>query len=370
MRPCLRFAAVFCAVLILPVARGRAQDLYVGSNAANVTTNFTSGTNAFYNTYVGYTTNATNNLLNIFGDGTLLRSTNGFFVGFSGSGNQLVVSNGGTVRYFTGGIGYNSTANNNTATVTGAGSFWANDSFFYVGRSGSGNQLVVSNGGTVINAASYVGFDSTANNNTVTVTGAGSLWTTQPELMFYSSAIYVGFAGSGNQLVVSSGGTVRNSSGDIGYTGNNNTATVTGAGSLWSNSSTLTVGLLGTDNTLTVAAGGSVAASGLVLAASNGSSGTLNIGRFGTNDAGGTIIAPTIAFGAGNGRINFNQSNAVTITSVISGAGTVRQLGSGTTTLSGANTYSGTTAIRAGTLLFSNTNSLYGGKARSGLRPI
>jgi hypothetical protein len=35
MRPCLPFAAVFCAVLILPIARGRAQDLYVGSDAAH-----------------------------------------------------------------------------------------------------------------------------------------------------------------------------------------------------------------------------------------------------------------------------------------------------------------------------------------------
>ena len=79
--------------------------------------------------------------------------------------------------------------------------------------------------------------------------------------------------------------------------------------------------------------GGTVAASNIVIAASNGSSGTLNIGRFGTNDTGGTIITPTIAFGAGTGAINFNQRDAVTITSAISGAGTLNQLGAGTTTL-------------------------------------
>jgi hypothetical protein len=61
-------AAIFCGLLLLS-ATSRAQDLYVGSNAANVTTNFTSGTNTFYNTYVGYTTNATNNLLNVSGAG-------------------------------------------------------------------------------------------------------------------------------------------------------------------------------------------------------------------------------------------------------------------------------------------------------------
>ena len=42
-------AATFCGLLLLS-ATSRAQNLYVGSNAANVTTNFTSGTNAFNST--------------------------------------------------------------------------------------------------------------------------------------------------------------------------------------------------------------------------------------------------------------------------------------------------------------------------------
>jgi hypothetical protein len=50
MKRSLPLAAVLCAALLLSVARGRAQNLYVGSNAANVTTNFTSGTNAFNST--------------------------------------------------------------------------------------------------------------------------------------------------------------------------------------------------------------------------------------------------------------------------------------------------------------------------------
>ena len=50
MKRSLPLAAVLGAALLLSVARGRAQNLYVGSNAANVTTNFTSGTNAFNST--------------------------------------------------------------------------------------------------------------------------------------------------------------------------------------------------------------------------------------------------------------------------------------------------------------------------------
>ena len=68
------------------------------------------------------------------------------------------------------------------------------------------------------------------------------------------------------------------------------------------------------------------------------------------------INAPSIAFGSGTGVLNFNQSDATTINSVISGAGTVNQLGTGTTTLSGANTYSGGTLISAGELVGSTTS--------------
>jgi autotransporter-associated beta strand protein len=87
------------------------------------------------------------------------------------------------------------------------------------------------------------------------------------------------------------------------------------------------------------------------VASQSGSTGTLNIGRFGTNDAAGTINAPKITFGAGTGTINFNQSNSTTISAVISGNGSVNQLGSGTTTLSGSSSYTGATTVSAGTLL-------------------
>jgi T5SS/PEP-CTERM-associated repeat protein len=123
MKKSLPIAAVFyIAVLLSPTSR--AQDLYVGSNAANVTTNFTSGTNIFYNTYVGYTTNATNNLLNVSGAGTVLTNTNDLLVGYLGSGNRLVVSNGGQVYCFYGSLGWTRHASNNSALVTGTNSKW------------------------------------------------------------------------------------------------------------------------------------------------------------------------------------------------------------------------------------------------------
>jgi T5SS/PEP-CTERM-associated repeat protein/autotransporter-associated beta strand protein len=191
----------------------------------------------------------------------------------------------------------------------------------------------------------------------VLVTGTGSVWTN-------TGTMRVGSGGSGNTLVISNGGKVETAGNAfIGYsnTSGNNSVLVSGIGSLWTNSKDLVVGREG-GGSLTVAEGGTVVASNIVIAAVDGSSGTLNIGRFGTNDTAGAIVAPTIAFGSfagsGTGAINFNQRDATVISSVLSGPGRVNQLGAGTTTLGGANTYSGTTVISNGTLQTDNASAL------------
>jgi T5SS/PEP-CTERM-associated repeat protein len=177
-------AATFCGLLLLS-ATSRAQDLYVGSNAANVTTNFTTGTNLFGKTYIGYTTNATNNVLNVSGAGTVLSNSSGVvdvYVGFNGSGNRLVVSNGGQVYCFYGSLGWTRHASNNSALVTGTNSKWTLGGDLYVGGRASptsvgpnGNSLVVSNGGQVV-MGEYgdlqIGVFSIS--NSVLVTGSGS----------------------------------------------------------------------------------------------------------------------------------------------------------------------------------------------------
>jgi len=81
--------------------------------------NFTSGTNSFANTYIGFSAGAIANTLNVYNTNTVL-STGSLGVGYSGSGNRLVISNGGTVaNNATGFIGYFSA--NNSVLVTGAG---------------------------------------------------------------------------------------------------------------------------------------------------------------------------------------------------------------------------------------------------------
>ncbi|WP_312284314.1 autotransporter-associated beta strand repeat-containing protein [Yokenella regensburgei] len=71
-----------------------------------------------------------------------------------------------------------------------------------------------------------------------------------------------------------------------------------------------------------------------------------------------------------NGALTFNRSDAVTFTGLISGSGAINQTGTGTTVLTGANSYSGGTTISAGTLQLGNggtSGSITGNVANNGV---
>jgi T5SS/PEP-CTERM-associated repeat protein/autotransporter-associated beta strand protein len=407
---------LFCLAALLAMSVGstlRAQtDLIVGNNSTVSAMNFSSGTNTYSNAVVGLQSGASNNRLNITNTAflSLPNISSSLLVGSNGSGNILLISNTARVRSAFGYVGFASNSANNSAVVTGSGAAWTNFYHLYVGNAGTSNSLVISNGGRVRNQRGYLGFSNTSSGNSALVTGAGSAWTNSALLYVGDSGssnslvisnggqvaanlqntfttsigrntnsannsalvtgsnslwtntgdLHVGNLGSGNSMVVSDGGQVINVAGYVGSgaAASNNSALVTGSNSLWTTSGDLNVGYGGSGNSLTIADGGTVAASNISIASQAGSSGTLNIGRFGTNDAAGTISAPTIAFGDGTGTINFNQSNSTTISAAISGAGTVNQLGTGTTTLSGANTYTGDTTIGSGVLTLTNGSSI------------
>jgi len=474
-------AALCVAVLLTPVAHAQSlQNLYVGSNSSGVIINLStsSGTRAFTNIFVGFLGGADSNKLRILNTGTFVTNSRSVYVGNGGSSNSMVISNGGKlISIGTSYVGFSNTANNNSVLVTGTNSLWTNSVGIFVGRQGAGNSLVISNGGTVVAdgfGVGVVGSAASSSNNSVLVTGAGSLWTN-------SSSLNVGDEGSGNSLVISNGGSVAVGSfgyiGDasdnnsvtvsgtnsslavtngfyVGYGGSsnslsisdgasvtvvgtsdadyfslgetgtssgntltvsgastlsvnvatnslygiwiagfdgsshnamvvssggkvysggqsaigvftdalNNSALVTGTGSLWTNNGLIMVGGgSGGQGILTVADGGTLASTSITLAADADSSGTLNIGSFGGSDTAGTINAPTIAFGDGTGAINFNQSDSTTLSAAISGNGSVNQLGSGTTTLTASNSFSGPISVEAGTLqLASATGSAAG----------
>lgn len=79
------------------------------------------------------------------------------------------------------------------------------------------------------------------------------------------------------------------------------------------------------------------------------SGGTFQIGDGGTE---GSISGNVVTDGSGS--LAFNRSNALTYAGAISGSGQLRQIGSGTTTLTGTNVHTGGTNIEAGVLQVGN----------------
>lgn len=87
-----------------------------------------------------------------------------------------------------------------------------------------------------------------------------------------------------------------------------------------------------------------------------------------TYTGGTTIAAGTLQLGNGgtsggvtgdvtnNGQLVFDRSDVVTFAGVISGSGSVAQIGTGTTILNAANSYSGSTSVVAGTLAVGDTS--------------
>ncbi|HLX71997.1 MAG TPA: autotransporter-associated beta strand repeat-containing protein, partial [Verrucomicrobiae bacterium] len=72
--------------------------------------------------------------------------------------------------------------------------------------------------------------------------------------------------------------------------------------------------------------------------------------QLGNNDANGNMPLGTVQI---NGSLVFNLTNSRTISTAITGSGTVTQSGSNTLTLTGANTYTGNTTVTQGTLALS-----------------
>jgi len=131
-------------------------------------------------------------------------------IGSTGTNNTLLISNGSSVTNTLGKIGDGVGASNNYATVTGSGSSWFNNNVggysLYVGKSGSFNTLVISNGALLNGggAVTHIGDAAASVGNSVTVTGNGSVWTNV-------NVVRVGgeFGSKTNRLTISNGGKVQ-----------------------------------------------------------------------------------------------------------------------------------------------------------------
>ena len=279
----------------------------------------------------------------------------------SSTGNQMTVSSGGAVSNTTGYIGYNSAANSNAVTVQGAGARWNNSGTLRIGNGtdSSGNSLTITNGGLVVNAEGDIGYNNGANNNRVLVSDPGSIWSNNGKIL-------VGYLGAGNSLIVTNGGVVTASGyvqNGVGNTNNHilvtgpgsalksaqglyannamtiadgglventvgmidgpsNSVLVTGSGSVWSNSSTLTIGHTYQYNTLTISDGAAVYDAGAILGDANDNASALVTGagslwrHAGNVEFNGGYATLTLADGGAmivGSNISFNATSALSV---------------------------------------------------------
>ena len=153
--------------------------------------------------------------------------------------------------------------------------------------------------------------------------------------------------------------------GTTGTLGTGNVA-VSGASTrlLINRSDTITIGqtISGTGGVTQAGTGTTILTGNNTYATTTITAGTLQVGAGGTTGSLGTSTV-TVASGS---TLAIDRSNTLTLSNVISGAGTLRQAGSGTTILLGKNTYSGGTIISAGTLQIGNGASSTFGQLGSG----
>jgi T5SS/PEP-CTERM-associated repeat protein len=324
-------------------------DLYIGSNSTVAPVSFTSGTNFYNNVYVGYDASASNNQLLIANAGTIITNAAAFYVGYSGSGNSLTISNGG--RVIVSGlsnnwlaIGENDGANSNSLTVTGSNSSLYVNGWLEVGwGSNSANRMVIAQGGSVSDSNGFIGYTNGSDRNNALITGTNSTWSN-------TENFYVGYSGASNSLIISNGGKLLDQNGSIGYHEDGNTALVTCTNSLWSNAANFYVGNCGSYAQLIVSNGGGVISSNGYIAAvskwSNCSAVITGRGSYWSNS--GTLTLGSVA-NRGN---NPSSGNSL----LIADGGHVTD--SNAVIANATNFYSNSVTVTGAGSLWSNTGTL------------
>lgn len=309
----------------------------------------------------GTTLLGSNATLTVTGEGSAMTTTTLSLSTGTGDPATVNVEDGGHLAV-TGSTQVNvgsSIGNMGTVNVAGPGSLLdvAGAVVVSLGPNATG-AVNITDGGKIQSGSLRVGPASIPLNTgsaTVTISGAGSQWTTTALLLAEGSVSVLDGAG-----FMSSGSTT-----SLGTTGAGAQLLVSGAGSsvtLAGNANigaTFLFGAPSATGTLTIAAGALVDIGGVAtLGQKAGTTGILNIGGAEGDPAAGAgaFDAASLVFGPGAGRLNFNHTDTdYQFATPMSGAGTINQV-AGVTALTGdSSAFTGTTSVSGGTLLVNNT---------------
>lgn len=275
------------------------------------------------------------------GGGATWTNTGELIVGDGGEG-ALTIDAGGTVTSSLARVGSFNTGDG-TATVSGTGATWTNNNLA-VGYLGGSGELDVLNGGVVTSGNATVG--NTFGFGVANISGSGSAWNV-------SGTLSVGFDATG-VLMVQEGASVSSLFGSLGF--NNSaaaTATIVDSGSTWTIANALEMSVNGATSTLNLNGGT------LTLGAdiTDGGSGVSTIVL-----EGGTLNMQSHAIGGATPIDNLDiRSGVLKNVSQINNGGGYTKTTAGTLILDGTNTYGGTTMVADGTLRLAKTQNLGGG---------
>ena len=224
--------------------------------------------------YFGFDSHATGSAT-VAGSSKWILSGQGNLLVIGGSGTGILdVSSGGSVSNGAGYVGLLSGVHG-TVSVDGAGSIWTNSSPLQIGVSGTGT-VDITNGGAVSADSGQIASNA-GSTGTLTVdgqvNGTGSSWTD-------THGLYVGYKGNGT-FNVTNGAVASSAFGSIGvFSSATGTVTVDGTESTWTSADFLEIGSEGT-GTLNITQGGTVSNVDGYVGSNAGSTGTVNVGEFG-----------------------------------------------------------------------------------------
>lgn len=315
--------------------------LIIGNQAKGQMDISNSGTVTSATGIVGATVNG-HGVVNI-SSGSWVMNSGSLTIGQDATG-ELNIS-GGTVQNTAGLVG---AMTNGNGIVNISGGLWKNTGDLTIAQA-STQAVMNMTGGTVESVNASIA-DLGGSEGVVTV-GANSLWTS-------SGNFFVGEAGKGTLIIQNGGkvtsGTTAANTAVIGLFSSSidSSVTVKDTGSQWITAGDLAIGSIGKNSTLTISNHGVVTVQGgdVTIGALSGSSGVLQIGE---GAEAGTFIANTVKGGNGNSQlVIFNHSETdYEFNPQLLGGIAVQHTGSGTTILTGDNTYTSGTSVQAGTLL-------------------